>query len=91
MLLYILFFVFPLQHLQQAYTLLLHNGIWLQIICNAIYPSVTNLSSRNIFSTYPLSLLTDGREVWQMICNNKLLSNKAISIGCRDCRDLHEY
>lgn len=36
-------------------------------------------------------LVTDGREVWQMICNNKLLSNKAISIGCRDCRDLNEY
>ena len=36
-------------------------------------------------------LVTDDREVWQMICNNKSLSNKAISFGCRDCRDLNEY
>ena len=42
----ILFFVFPLQHLQQAYTPLKHNGIWWQTICHAIYPSATNLSSR---------------------------------------------
>ena len=56
MLLYILFFVFPLQHLQQAYTPLKHNGIWWQTICHAIYPSATNLSSQHIFSTYPPSL-----------------------------------
>lgn len=36
-------------------------------------------------------LVTDGREVLQMICNNKSLNNKIISFGCRDCRDLNEY
>ena len=36
-------------------------------------------------------LVTDGREVLQMICNNKSLNSKIISFGCRDCRDLNEY